>query len=303
MRRFHDLPSLTSLVGFEAVARQGNMKMAAAELNVTAGAVSRQITALEHDLGVPLFTRTGRGVVLTPDGEELHATILAGFVRISDVVRSIRRGDRLRNVRIATTDTTATMWLCPLMPEFWKLHPDIMIDHLLAENTKVFRPEEVDLRIRFGLGDWRNETAEILFDECIYPVCSPAFALEHATAQSADLPDLPLLDVEGVAPDWISWDEALASANLHTRPGHTRRFGKFGLAILAAQADQGVALGWHRMVRPLIQRGDLVRFTDLVLPAQGSYHLTWNTVRGLSGASHLLHDWIRVIAEQERQSG
>jgi LysR family transcriptional regulator, glycine cleavage system transcriptional activator len=300
VRSFYNLPSLTALSVFEATARHSSLKAATAELNVTSGAISRQIKALEAELGVALFIRTARGVVLTPAGEELYATVAAGFSRMSDTTRAIKRGDRSRNVTLATTDTTGTMWLVPRMPEFWQRHTDIMIDHQLAENSRNFRPEEVDLRIRHGMGGWINDVAEPLFDDWLYPVCSPAFAARHAGVTIADLPDLPLLDIDWVAPDWVTWEEALMQGGLTTRPRFTRRLGKFSLAMQAAAADQGVAIGWHRMITPMVARGELVRLTNLIFPAPGTYYLTWTRTRKLSPAAQVLQGWIQEEAAAER---
>lgn len=300
VKPFYDLPSLTALSVFEATARHGSLKIATAELNVTSGAISRQIRALEAELGVALFLRTGRGVTLTPAGEELYTTLATGFSRIADLTRSLKRGDRSRNVTIASTDTTASMWLVPRMPDFWQRHPDIMIDHQLAENSVSFRPEMLDLRIRHGQGGWLNDVAEPLFDEWLYPVCSPDFAARHQGATLADLPELPLLDIDWVAPDWVTWEAALLRGGITAQPRHARRFGKFSLAIQAAVAGQGVVLGWHRMIAPLLARGELVRLTELIFPAPGTYWLTWSQSRKLSPAALSLREWIHEQATDER---
>src|SRR6516164_6737575 len=92
VRRFCDLPSLTTLAVFEASARHLSFKLAASELNVTPGAISRQVKAIEEEVGVPLFVRNAKGVVLTPAGEELYSVLASGFSKASDVVRSIKRG-------------------------------------------------------------------------------------------------------------------------------------------------------------------------------------------------------------------
>lgn len=299
-RRYFDLPSLTGLQAFEAAARLSSLKLATTELNVTSGAISRQIKALETELGVPLFIRTGRGMRLTPEGAELYNTVAAGFSRIADVAREIKRGDQSRNVTIATTDTTGSMWLVPRMPEFWRRHPDVTIDHQLAENIRNFRPEEVQIRIRHGVGDWTNSVKELLFDEWIYPVCSPDFAARHAGATVADLPKLPLLDIDWVAPDWITWEQALLQGGVSNRSFRARRLGKFSLAMQAAAADQGVALAWHRMVGPMLERGELVRLTDFVFRAPGTYYLTWDRAQQLSVAAELLRGWIHEQAAVEK---
>ena len=301
VRRFYDLPSLTALATFEACARHSSFKLASAELNVTPGAVSRQIKAIEEDLGVPLFMRKARGVTPTPAGEELYAVLANGFSRASDVIRSIRRGDRSRNVIMACSDVFATMWLIPRMPDFWRSVGDVTVDHLISDDVRIFRRAEVELRIRYGLGAWIDETAEFLFGDCLYPVCSPRFAEMHGDATSQSLPGLPLLDVNWIDPDWMGWDEVLLRAGIRQHATTVRRFGKFSVALQAAMADQGLVVGWGRMVRPMIEAGRLVRFTDLVIPSPGAYYLTWNTTRDLSPAAITLSDWVRKIARAERE--
>ena len=82
-----------------------------------------------------------------------------------------------------------------------------------------------------------------------------------------------------------------------------RRFGKFSVALQAAQADQGVAVGWHRLVRQLIKEKKLVRLTDLELPAPGGYYLTWNESRPLSPAAEVVRDWLREMSAREHKEG
>ncbi|NYJ11895.1 DNA-binding transcriptional LysR family regulator [Rhizobium leguminosarum] len=302
VRRFYGLPSLTALATFEASARHGNFTLAAAELNVTTGAVSRQIKSIEQELGVALFLRTGKGVMLTAPAEDLYRALATGFARASEVVNSIKQGNSARNVTIACSDVFGTMWLIPRMPDFWRRFTDISVDHLIGDNFKTFRPSQLELRIRYGSGKWIDETAEFLFDDCLYPVCSPGFAEKHAGASAADLADLPLLNVEWVEPGWTGWEEVLARGGVPYHAASGRRFGKFSVALQAAMADQGLVVGWHRLVGPLVEKGDLVRFTDLVVPDPGAYYLTWNSTRALPAAALSLRDWIRMLAEEERRT-
>lgn len=302
VRRFYGLPSLTALATFEASARHGNFTLAANELNVTKGAVSRQIKAMEEEIGVPLFARTGKGVMLTAPAEELYRALASGFARAAEVINAMKLGNTSRNVTVACSDVFGTMWLIPRMPDFWTRFADITVDHLIADNVRNVRRSEVELRIRYGSGRWLDETAELLFDECVYPVCGPGFAEKHAGASASDLADLPLLNVEWVEPDWMGWAEVLSRGGVKHRAFSGRRFGKFSIALQAAMADQGLVVGWHRMVRPLIEKGELVRFTDLVVPTPDAYYLTWNSTRDLPPAALSLRDWIRTMAEEEREA-
>lgn len=302
VRKYYDLPSLTGLAVFEASARHLSFTLASAELNVTPGAVSRQVKAIEEEIGVPLFVRKSKGVALTGAGEELYAVLAGGFARFSEVVQILKRGDRARNVTIACSDVFGTMWLIPRMPEFWKSASDITVDHLISDDVKNFRRAEVELRIRYGMGSWVDETAELLFDEFLYPVCSPGFARTHQDATAADLVRLPLLHVEWVKPDWMGWDEILTRGGYQRLSLEGRRFGKFSVALQAALADQGLVAGWHRLVGPMVETGQLKRFTDFVIKAPGAYYLTWNSNRELSPAAVALRNWIRELAVRERDA-
>ena len=200
VRRYYDLPP-DSLAVFEASARHLSFKLAAGELNVTPGAVSRQVKAVEDELGVQLFVRLGSGVVLTSAGEDLYSVLASGFSRAAEIVRTVKRGDRSKNVTLACSDAFATMWLIPRMPDFWTRYSEISVDHLISDNPRDYRRAEVELRIRYGFGSWPDENAELLFSK-------PLSGLRREVCQSASgrdvasLPDLPLLHVDWVGPNW-----------------------------------------------------------------------------------------------------
>ncbi|ESZ53446.1 LysR substrate-binding domain-containing protein [Mesorhizobium sp. L103C131B0] len=302
VRQYYDLPSLTALAGFEASARHLSFKLAASELNVTPGEISRQIKAIEDELGVPLFVRPGTDVMLTSAGKDLYSVLASSLSKASDVVRIIKRCRRSRNVTIASPDAFASMWLIPRMPRFWSQHGDIKVDHAISDSSHDYRRAEVELRIRYGFGSWPEETAELLFGDVIYPVCGHGFAQEHSDATAKCLPQLPLLNVEWIEPDWAGWDEVLRRAGIPHGPLRGHRFTKFFVALQAAQADQGVAVGWHRLVRTLVEEGKLIRLTDLELDAPGGYYLTWNDNRSLSPGAERLRDWLRKISAEERNA-
>lgn len=299
VRRYYDLPSLTSLAVFEASARHSSFKRAAAELNVTPGAVSRQIKALEEEMGGPLFIRLSARVSLTASGESLFAVLSTAFSRTADIVQQIKSGTRNLTVTFACTEAFASMWLMPRMPDFWQRFPDISVDHLISDQTREFHRNEVDLRVRYGFGAWSGETSELLFDETLYAVSSPAFALSHPSAKPEDLPGLPLLNVDWSDPEWTDWDALFGVMRIAHGPNKGRRFSRFGIAIQAAQANQGVAIGWHRLVSQAVKAGALVRFTSLKMTAPGAYYVTWNEGRSLSEAAKRFRGWLREKAAEE----
>ena len=146
VRRYYNLPSLTALAVFEASARHMNFVQAGNELNVTRGAVSRQIKALEEELGVALFERDAKGVSLTTEGETLYAVLARGFSEAAATVAALRSGQGDSAVTLACTNAFATFWLMPQLGAFWRSHPDIELHHLISDRPQDFRRAEIDLR-------------------------------------------------------------------------------------------------------------------------------------------------------------
>lgn len=299
VRRYYDLPSLTALAAFEASARHKSFKLAAAELNVTPGAVSRQIKSLEEELSTSLFIRRQQGVELTNDAEDLYAVISNGFGRASEVVQRIKSGSHVNKVTLACTTAFATMWLMPRMGDFWRRYPDVLVDHLILDNTRDFRRAEVDLRIRYGTGAWPDETAVKLFDEEIYPVCGAGFAQKHADCLPSKIPTLPLLHVDWLDPNWVDWDEMLRRANIAHGPLYGRRFSNFAVTLQACQENQGIAIGWDRLIRQFLDNGSLFPLTKLRMSAPGSYYMTWNDNREPTIASDTLRKWLLEMAQKD----
>ena len=299
VHRYYQLPSLTSLAAFESSARHRSVKRAADELNVTPGAVSRQIKALEEELGVPLFARSQAGLALTADAETLYSVLAHAFSRAAETVQVIRSGNRAKRVTLACTHAFASHWLMPRMGDFWRRFPDITVDHLISDDARDFRRAEVDLRIRYGFGAWPDDTSALLLKETIYPIAGPDFARQHAGHAAADIPDLPLLHVEWVDAEWTGWDELLRRAEIPHGALSGRRFSSFGVVLQACQDEQGLAVGWHRLVRGLVDAGRLVPFTDLRIPSPGSYYLSWNANREISESTRTLRDWLMAAAAED----
>jgi DNA-binding transcriptional LysR family regulator len=299
VHRHYRLPSLTALAAFEASARHRSVQRAASELNVTPGAVSRQIRALEEELGVPLFGRTPKGLTLTADAEALYAVLAQAFSRTAEAVQAIRSGNRARRVTLACTHAFAAQWLMPRIGAFWRRHPEISVDHLISDDAREFRRAEVDLKVRYGFGAWPDETSVLLMTETIYPIAGPDFARQHAGSVPADIPDLPLLHVDWADAEWTGWDELLRRAGVPHGALPGRRFSTLGVVLQACQDDQGVAVGWHRLVRPLIAEGRIVPFTGLRIPAPGSYYLSWNANHALGEPGRTLRDWLLAAAADE----
>ena len=298
-RRFYQLPSLTGLNTFDACARHGSFTGAAGELGVTLGAVSRQVKLLEDELSCQLFRRQYRGVELTAEGLDLHQLVSSSFYQIGRLCQVLKSRGSRADITVAATTAFATLWLMPRLGDFWQQHKDIALNHSISDNPNDPGFINADMRIRYGNGNWRGEVASKLFDDVIYPVCGVEFAKLHELKLPEHLLELPLLRLDSLDPAWTGWKAWLSEWNCQLPDANFRHFNNYVVALQAAEENQGVALGWHSMVAPLIERGRLVRFGEMEIPAPGSYYLTWDVDRALSEQADLLRKWLLKVCGQE----
>ena len=298
VRRYYDLPSLTALASFEAAARHLSVKAAAEELNVTPGAVSRQIKALEAELGLALFTRLHRGLALTREGEELAGVLARGFGQVALLLRDFRGRSQGRNVTLGSSNAFASLWLMPRLGAFWRAHPEITVNHMISDRAADLRVPEVELRIRYGGGAWAGEEAERLFGDRILPVAGPEFARKHAEMTLEGLAELPLLHMRSENVEWTSWAEWFRRLHLRPPPLSGQVFTNYSVMLQAAEEGQGVALGWERLVAPMIQAGRLCPVSQAHIDAPDHHYLTWDDSRPLSEEAEVLKDWLLARARE-----
>lgn len=294
-RRPYDLPSLSSLSAFEAAARHLSLTRAAVELNVTTGAISKQIKFLEGELGHHLFKRLHRALALTAEGEALSATLSDSFEKISATFKQLKSAGDRSGVSLGTTTAFAQLWLMPRLGAFWATHQDIIIDHVISDRAQEsFRPD-VDLRIRYGDGHWTDEHAAKLFDDRILAVASRSFLRVNKVKKPRDLVELPLLSVEGIDATWTGWPDFLRTVGVSGRRLKLRRFNSYVVALQAALNAQGVTLGWANLIEPLLKSGELIQVTDAEMAAPGAYYVAWSARKPLSPSAEILKDWLLAI--------
>lgn len=249
------LPPLDLLPGFEAAARLLSFTRAAQACFLTQSAISRQIKALEDDLGVPLFIRGHRSLQLTADGQRLYRSCTGVFEQLRGTVSHIRQRERREVLSLTTTPGLASLWLIPRLPQFAQAHPgiDVRIDAGLG--TRDLEREGFDLAIRYvALAD---KVGPPLFPESLLPVCSPQLRRRGPPLQQpADLAHHTLIDlspmpVAGMPGEWQTWLRAAGLPELE--PASTITFNSYSEAIGAALAGQGVALGRRPLVDSLLK--------------------------------------------------
>jgi LysR family glycine cleavage system transcriptional activator len=167
------LPSLNGLRAFEAAARHMSFTLAASELNVTQTAISHQIRRLEEELGIRLFVRQNRTLLLTPEAREYLPGIRAAFNDLRLATDRLLRKDEGNVLTVSTLASLAAKWLLPRISSFQERHPGIDVRITTSTALVDFRRDGVDAAIRYGRGQWPGLRADWLMADKMFPVCSP----------------------------------------------------------------------------------------------------------------------------------
>ncbi len=250
--------ALGFLSGFEAAARELSFTRAAAELNLTQSAISRQIAGLEQALGVILFVRHNRRLELTAAGETLARSVRSMLREFEQTLQQIQPTSLSRRVTISTTVSFASLWLVPRLSDFRQRYPGIDV-RISADNAIVdLRSHDIDLAIRFCRPEVAPEGSTALFGEWVMPVCAPA--LTKMLRKPEQLRQQVLLHFENTehAP-WLDWKQWCSSNQLENlQPVGNMSFSHYDQLIAAAIAGEGVALGRLPLIERFIKTGQLI---------------------------------------------
>ena len=290
--RHYDFPSLNGLAAFEAAGRHLSLTRAADEMNVTPGALSKHIKLLEAEIDTKLFLRLHRSLELTAEGAVLFEALRSSFRHIADVLQGFRKGGPKKIVTIGTTNAFAQFWLMPRLGKFWNEHQDIIVDHIISDRTQEIPISPMDLRVRYGTGQFRDEQAVKLFDDRIMAVAAPSFLRQRRIETLQDIAAQQLLSVEGTDWTWTTWADYLRSGGVKSRRLDVRRFNSYVIAVQAALDGQGIALGWKSLVSPLVKSRRLAFVGGHDMEAPQSFYLTWTVRRPLSREASTLRDWL-----------
>lgn len=293
------LPPLGALRAFEAAARHGSFKLAAAELAVTPTAISHQIRGLEEHIGLSLFERRVRKVMLTEAGLQLYPVLREGFDAFEAAVARLTRVRSRTQITITATSAFTAKWLVPRVSGFRELHPDIDL-HLLASDDAIdLDAAGADLAIRYGRGPYPGLFAEAMFADRFAPVVNPLLRKVAFDDITGDGPEaVPLIHFRWrrkhpLNPTWETWFDH-AGLPYPSRPGQIR-FSDEGHAIQATVAGQGVALLSLALVEAELAAGQLVQPFGPVLGGH-IYHLVTSEA-GLSKPSvQATTEWLRAEA-------
>jgi LysR family transcriptional regulator, glycine cleavage system transcriptional activator len=282
------LPPLTTLPVLEAAARLKSFSAAAAELNVTHGAVSHQIRSLEEHLGVALFARVARRVELTAEGAMLAEAVRAALAKVAEAVEALSPAERERKLSISVLPSFGSRWLMPRLGKFLQANPQYEISVEASPRHANFIADGFDIAIRFGVGPWPGLHHEHLAEDTYFPVCSPKFRRGKLPTKPAQLSGLPLF-----RPDHENWDIWLGAAGLEIKTNYIGvDYNDATLSLQRAIAGEGIALTRRSLVGDDLTNGNLVKLFDYEAPSPYSYNLVCLPQHATSPKVRKFRDWL-----------
>jgi len=287
---------LNSLRAFEASARHLSFVKAAEELYVTPAAISHQVKRLEEYLGVQLFRRLPRGLLLAETGQVLLSELREVFLRLDKAMERVLESDSRGALTISVAPMFAVKWLVPRLQRFDALHPDIDVRMSSSLGVIDFQRDAFDAAVRLGRGQYPGLESVQLFDESVTPICSPRLLEGPLELQSPD--DLrrhvllhdDSMAFDPAAPNWDRWLEAAGVRQVDTSRGP--HFSQPDHALQAAIDGAGVVLGWRYLAADDIAHGRLIVPFSLLLPLGSAFYLVYPKAYTDRQKVMVFRDWL-----------
>lgn len=258
---------------FEVAAEHESFVAAADELHVTRGAVSQQIKQLEDYLGLALFERLGRGLVLTDAGRRYHSAARNALnVLERETLRHVAQGST-KTIRLSVLPAIASLWLVPRLSDFQKQFEDVEVQVSADAELVDFSRPDTQIGIRFGLGDVKGcEYIELGVDR-ILPVCTPQYKTTHEINTIRDVEGCRLLHDTYWVNDWPYWEEQAKSPLPSQVTG--QYFTHYSLAVDAALASSGLLMGHQFLLQKHLNSGELVPISDTIISCTAPYFVVY----------------------------
>ena len=298
------LPPLNALRAFEAAARHLSFVKAAEELHVTPAAISHQVKGLEEQLGVALFTRLPRGLVLSDAGRAMLPELARGFDHFSRAVRGAVAGDVAGELKVTMIPSFAQLWLLPRLDRFIAAYPDVRLILLGASEVVDIARSDIDLAIRYGGGRYPGLWSRLLFTEETFPVCAPALLDgPPPLRRPADLRHHRLLSDWNITRGeawltWEAWAEHLGLPDLRADQG--LRLSDSMMLMEAAVRGLGVAIGRTSLAGGHLAAGRLVRPFAVTKPADYAYYVVAPEGSETRPRLRVLVDWLMEEARRDQ---
>ena len=291
------LPPLNPLRAFEAAARRGSVSAAARELNVTHGAISHQIRALETSFNAPLFERGGKRLKLTPQGALLLPAVSNAFEGIAAATALMSRPSTSGTLRISCVPALLSHWLLPRLNQFTEQYPEISLSLEASNDPHRIRAPELDICVLYGDGQWSDCWTRLWSNLKLFPVVSPSLLNSRPLRSIRDLRDHVMLHGD----DGREWNTWLAAADVLDMPRGRQHFmSDARLSTEAAVHNQGVALGDTITASHLLAKGELMIPFDLAVPAQDAFYVACRNEVRAAPIVKVFIDWLFAALESDR---
>jgi len=301
------LPPMNSLIVFEAAARHLSFTQAANELNVTQGAISRQIRQLEEYLGKELFIRANRNISLTPMGLQYYQTIYSALLNVAQATAEIKKWQGEHQITVATTNAMAALWLLPKVATFQQNNEGVDLRILTTENILDLQKMDFDLALFYCRKPPAGMKVTTLFPEEVFPVCSPNYLAqfkENSTPE--EIFGKALLYLDDSQKDWITWAEWFQAVNYPVvKPKNRVNINNYPMLLQAAINGQGVALAWGSLIDDYLKNGSLIRPVETVLRTEANFSMLEPSDRGVipSSVKHFRSWLLEQLPGQVGQKG
>ena len=293
------LPPLNSLRVFEAAARHLSFTRAAEELFVTQAAVSHQIKALEEFLGLKLFRRRNRSLLLTEEGQSYFLDIKEIFSSLSEATDKVLERSAKGALTISLPPSFAIQWLDPRLSDFNNKEPDIDVRIKAVDMDEGSLTEDVDVAIYYGRGNWPGLRVDLLYQEQLLPLCSPQVLLNEKPLATIDDLRFHTLLHDTSRKDWKSFVKQYNLEGMNVNHGPI--FSHSTMVLQAAAHGQGIALGNNVLAQPELDAGRLVAPFEEVLVSKNAFYLVCSEKQADTGRIATFREWILSKARSEQE--
>ncbi|KKX30737.1 transcriptional regulator GcvA [Rhizobium sp. LC145] len=291
------LPPLNPLRAFEATARRGSVSAAARELNVTHGAVSHQIKALEESLGVTLFERGSKRLKLTSEGALLLPAVTQAFGEIAAATAQMKRPATSGELSITCVPALFSFWIVPRLNSFTEQFPGVRLKLTASNDPAGLHSPDVDVCILYGDGNWPDAWARLWSNLRLFPVASPTLLNSRPLRSIRDLEDHVLLHGDADGREWNTWFAAADAIDLPRRQQHFMGDARFSTE--AALHGHGIALGDTITASKLIAKGELIVPFDLSVPANDAFYVACRPAVRSTPIIRVFIDWLFASLEAD----
>ena len=289
-----DLPPLDALRVFEAAARRLSFAAAAAELHLTASAVSHRIKALEGQLGLVLFERLTRKVRLTAAGRAYAAAVGDAIAILREATRRLA-AEANRPLNVSVTPLFGARWLLPRLARFEAAHPGISVRLIGTSRLADFAADGVDCAVRFGRGTWPGLTAHKLMTLDYVPVCAPA--LSRRLKSPNNLARETLLHYDAAPDAWRMW--LLAAGAEGVDPDSGQVLSDMAATVQAAMDGIGVAISDRKFIARELKQRRLVTPFSIDMPSGGAFYFVYPEPRANDSRIAIFRDWVLSSVNEE----